>query len=232
MKIVICDDNCAYADEIKRTVNAFFSKREAPVSIDVFYDSKEPFDSNIKYDIAFLDIEMEPYSGIQLAKKLKETNPYIVVFIITSYNNYIDDAMDLNVFRYIQKPLETQRLILGLEKALKNIDNSIITFYLKQDNKAISVLSNEIVYIETVGRATKIVTTQNTFLSDNKMDFWKEKLIASFFYRVHKSFIVNMKYITSYQRDTIVLLKKYSVPISYRKQAEFRHCFLNFIGGI
>lgn len=154
----------------------------------------------------------------------------IIIFIITSYNQYLDDAMDLNVFRYIQKPLDAKRLKVGLEKALKRIDDTVINFFLKQGKDAKSLPSNDIIYIETVGRSTKVVTVGGEYLSGNKIDFWNEKLIASFFYRIHKSFIVNMNYITDYQRDSLILFKKYWVPISYRKQAEFRKVFLSYIG--
>lgn len=231
MKIAICDDNHVYVDEIKRMTEGFLENEISELQIYPFYNSEELYHSTETFDIAFLDIEMPPYSGIEVAKKLKEANPHIIIFIITSHNQYLDDAMDLNVFRYIQKPLDAKRLKAGLEKALKRIDDTIINFYLKQGKVSNSVTSNDIIYIETVGRSTKVVTVSSEYLSENKMAFWKEKLIASFFYRVHKSYIVNMNYITDYQRDSLVLFKKYQVPISYRKQAEFRKVFLSYIGG-
>lgn len=231
MKIAICDDNRACVDEIKQITEAFLCTKVTDFETDSYYDSQEIYNSNSIYDMAFLDIEMPGYSGIEVAKKLQSLNPHIIIFIITSYNQYLDDAMDLNVFRYIQKPLDPQRIKSGLERALKCIDNTVITFFLKQGNSSKNVASNDIIYIETVGRSTKIVTSDNEFLSDSKMDFWKSKLVASFFYRVHKSFIVNMNYITDYQRDTVVLDKKYKIPISYRKQAEFKKVFLSYIGG-
>ena len=231
MKIAICDDDRTYADEIKRIIEVLLYNKMIKFEIDTYYSSQEIYNRTTTYDIAFLDIEMPPYSGIEIAKKLKEANPHIVIFIITSYNQYLDDAMDLNVFRYIQKPLDAHRLKTGLEKALKSIDNTVISFYMKNGNSIKKLTPNELIYIETVGRSTKVVSADGEYISDNKMDFWKEKLIASFFYRVHKSFIVNMNYITDYQRDTLVLFKKYKVPISYRKQAEFRKAFLSYIGG-
>ncbi len=231
MKIAICDDNRTYVDEIKRITEEFLCTQVSDFEIDSYYDSQEIYESNSVYDMAFLDIEMPGYSGIEVAKKLQSLNSHIIIFIITSYNKYLDDAMDLNVFRYIQKPLDPQRIKSGLERALKCIDNTVITFFLKQGNSSKSVTSNDIIYIETVGRSIKVVTTDNEYLSDSKMDFWKSKLVASFFYRVHKSFIVNMNYITDYQRDTVILSKKYKVPISYRKQAEFKKAFLSYIGG-
>lgn len=231
MRIAICDDDKAYADEIVNTVQDLLCDKQIKADFDLYTDSEKLYNCNSFYDIAFLDIEMQPYSGIQVAKQLKTINPYIIVFIITSYDQYLDEAMDLNVFRYIKKPLDIRRLSKGLNKALDFIDNSTITFFLKQGGISKSIFSNDIIVIETVGRTTKVITVNGEYISENKMSFWQEKLIASFFYQVHKSFIINMKYITDYQRDTVVLKSKYKAPIAYRKQAEFRNYFLNFFGG-
>ena len=231
MRIVICDDDPIFANEIKLNVARILSERRIPTNLDTLTNSKDAYDCNTFYDIAFLDIEMLPYSGIEIAKKLKEINPYIIVFIITSYDKYLDDAMDLNVFRYIKKPLDNRRLKNGIIKALEQIDSNVITFFLKNGGTSKNVLSDDIVYIETVGRTTRVVTVKGEYISENKMDFWKSKLIASFYHQVHKSFIINMKHITDYKRDMVTLLDKYNIPISYRKQAEFRGFFLNYFGG-
>lgn len=181
--------------------------------------------------MAFLDIEMEPYNGIETARQLKQLNKDVIVFFITSYEKYLDEAMDLNAFRFINKPLDGKRLKRGVEKALELIDSSQIRFYLKNGKDTISVSSNDIVFIEIVGRFTKVVTADNIYFSEETIDFWNKKLIASFFYNVHKSFIINMKYITNYKRDIIILNEEYEIPIAYRKQAMFRSYFLNYFGG-
>lgn len=231
MKIAICDDERKYVNEIESNVKAILGERKITAEFDLYCDSIEVYNCNKCYDVAFLDIEMTPHTGIEVAKKLKEINPYIIIFIVTSYDKYLDDAMDLNVFRYIKKPLDERRLKRGVIKALESIDNNFISFFLKSGSISKSVLSNDIVYIETAGRTTRVVTVREEYISENKMDFWKKKLVASFFFPVHKSFIINMKHITDYKRDTVILSGKYSVPIAYRKQAEFRSYFLSYFGG-
>ena len=138
--------------------------------------------------------------------------------------------MDINAFRFIKKPLDVKRLRSGVKKALALIDNTQISFYLKKDNTMITVSSNDIVYIEIVGRTTEVVLENTKYISASSLSFWESKLIASFFYRVHKSYIINMKYITSYRRDTVELVSKYRIPISYRKQSAFRTAFFDSIG--
>jgi len=231
LKIVICDDNRDCIEKTSTAVKNILYEKNITPQIDIYLDSREVYSCGNSYDIAFLDVNMEYFSGIEIAKQLKSINPYIIIFIITSYDQYLDDAMDLNVFRYIRKPTDEKRLKSGLLKALEYIDNCKISFYLKQGEEIKNIVSNDIVYIETVGRATKVVTVNGEYLSSNKMDFWKTKLISSFFYSVHKSYIINMKYISDYKRDTVGLLNKYSIPIAYRKQADFRGYFFDHFGG-
>ena len=94
-----------------------------------------------------------------------------------------------------------------------------------------TLLSKDIVFVEIAGRSTRVVTTQGKYNSENGIDFWDSKLAAPSFFRVHKSYIVNVHYATDYSRATVVLCGKYEIPIAYRKQAEFRHFFLNYFGG-
>lgn len=231
MKIAICDDERKYVEEIESKVKAILCEQNVNAEFDLYRISTDIYNCGKFFDIAFLDIEMSPYSGIEVAQRLKEINPYIVIFIITSYENYLDDAMDLNVFRYIKKPLDERRLKRGVCKALEMIDSNVISFFLKSGSKTVSVRSDDILFVETVGRATRVVTVKGEYLSENKMNFWKEKLSASFFFHVHKSFIINMKHITDYKRDTVTLSESYGIPVAYRKQAEFRSYFFNFVGG-
>lgn len=230
MKIVICDDDKIYVSLIKKETNCILLEKNIKAEFYLFSESDDIYKCNSFYDIAFLDIEMKPYSGIEVAKKLKEINPYITIFFITAYDKYLDDAMDLNVFRYIKKPLDIKRLKSGLFKALESIDNNTVTFFLKHGSDSKSVLSNDIQYIGIVNRFTKVVTIKGEYISKNKIDFWKEKLSAPFFYQVHKSFIINMKHITDYKRDCVILSEQHIIPISYRKQSDFRSYFLSYLG--
>ena len=106
-----------------------------------------------------------------------------------------------------------------------------ISFLVKESGKAVCVFSKDIVFVEIAGRSTRVVTTQGEYNSENGIDFWDSKLAAPSFFRVHKSYIVNVHYATDYTRATVVLCGKYEIPIAYRKQAEFRHFFLNYFGG-
>ncbi len=231
MRIVVCDDDKIYANEIKYNVISILRDYNVSPDCSLFFESKEIFKQADSFDMAFLDIKIKPYTGIETAKKLKEINPNIIVFFITSYDGYLDDAMDIGAFRYISKPLDVERLKSGIAKALELIDNRVINFLLKDGKNKAKVLSSDIIYLETVRSGTKIVTARDEYLSNQNIDYFEQKLIPAFFCRIHKSFIINMRCITHYARDTVTLSDKYNIAISRKYQTDFRQVYLNYFGG-
>lgn len=232
MKIAICDDELIYAEDIKNNVCGVLEEKCICAKVDIFTDCTELYDGENVYDIAFLDIGMSPYDGLTLAKRLKAFNENIVIFFITSYDSYLDNAMDLNAFRYIQKPIDVQRLKSGVEKAIDNIVDTKTSFFVHDGQSFVSVSTQSIVLVQITGRHTQVITKDKTYLSNTTIDLWEERLASPLFFRVHKSYIVNMNYITDYCRSRLVLDDRYDIPIAYRKQADFRNCFMNFFGGM
>lgn len=233
MNILICDDEENYVNNIKEYVSIFMKQHGFDESIDTFSSGEDAIESSKSnsYDIAFLDVEIGNVKGTEIAALLKEKNKHVIIFIITAYDKYLDEAMDLNVLRFLTKPINVKRLNSGLEKAITLIDNSIVDVYLKKNTSIIKVPTNNIIYIEIVDRTTKIVTDKEVYISSSNIKYWKEKLKASFFYNVHTSFIINMKFITKYRRDLVELNYKYEIPVAYRKRTEFRNYFLNYFTG-
>jgi DNA-binding LytR/AlgR family response regulator len=232
LKIIICDDEIKYVESIKTNVFNYFNENFQSPSFDTFTDGEEIMNADLGYyDLAFLDIEMGKAKGTDIAKTLKKVNRNIVIFFITAYNQYLDDAMDLDAFRFLTKPLDIRRLFDGLDKAMELIDNTIIEFMLKDNTGITKISASEIIYIEICGRFTKVVTQKNTYLSENNINFWQGKLTATYFYSVHKSFIINTNYITRYNRDSVILDNQFNISIANNKRAPFRQYFLRKIEG-
>lgn len=229
MKILICDDEKILADKLALSVEKHLKANDITFCTEVYYSGTEALENKKYYDIAFLDVEIDEVNGTQIASALKEINPHIVIFIITSFNKYLDSAMDLNVFRFITKPIDEERLKLSIDKALEMIDNMMIEFYLRSSRDIVKVYSEDIMCIEVDGHGTTVITEKGIYNSLEKISFWKEKLSAKFFYSPHNSYIVNLKFITDFKTGSVFVANKFTVPVAYRKRAEFKKIFMNFI---
>ena len=106
MKILLVDDEEL---QLIRLENA--CKKVLPV--DKYYKTTNPIkalEEGIKYDLAFLDIEMPGMNGIQLAKKLKSVNPLIKIIFVTAYDSYAFEAFKLHASGYITKPVNEAKI--------------------------------------------------------------------------------------------------------------------------
>ncbi len=226
---LICDDEKSCCDEIKSYLLKYCGEHSLTCVCDSYISSIEAISANKSYDIAFLDIKIDSCTGLEIAKRLKSKNKNIIIFFITNYEQYIDDAMNLYALRFIKKPLDYSRLYSGLDRAVELINKDVIEFFLDGDGKKVKVNSNEILYIEIVNRRTKVVLSRNVFYSGNTLDYWERLLTHSAFCRVHKSFIVNLDYVKEYRRCELKMYNGDIVPIAYRNQTQTRKVFYNYL---
>lgn len=231
MNIAICDDETEYANDIRVHLNQYSSEHGLTFDIYDFNSGEEILASNTVFDIAFLDIEMDGINGIEVGRELQKANPDLVLIYVTAYNHYLDDALDLGITRFFDKPIDSQRFYEGMDKAISKIDNTELQFYLKDSNKGVvTVRSKDIIFVEIIGRKTKIHTKSHEYLSKDGIKIWKARLNKSYFEIPHNSYIINTNFITYYCKDYIMLDYKYNIPIAFSKRSEFKRKFMKLMG--
>lgn len=229
MRILICDDENEYIQELKTHIEEYMNNRLVRYELEEATDPHDVLGNKQSYDLAFLDIQMNETNGISLAKELKTRNSKVVIFFITSYNQYLDDAMDLKAFRFFEKPIDTARLYAGLEKAMEYIDESYVDFYLYNDKSQCRVLIDDVIYIERQNRKVVLNTAKGQYVTGKKFEEWCEILPGSFFYQVHKSFLVNLHYIDRYNYTELILNNGERIPVASRKQADFHKYWFQYL---
>lgn len=231
MKIVICDDNLNIVDEVKVLLSEYSSSRNITLDISTFDNGKAVLDSDDNYNIAILDVEMPDMDGIALGEELRKCNKQIVLIYLTAHSQYLDSALNLNAARFFEKPIDKDRFFSGMDNAIERIDNSTISFFIRDDKSQVRVIADSIVYVEIEHRKTKLVTEDNTYYTTHTLDYFKDKLVSSIFAQPHKSYIINFNYLTAYERTEIMLDGKYKIPVSRSKQTEFHNAFFRFMEG-
>ena len=231
LKIAICDDEQMYINNIVHHLNFFSVDNDIDFEKSIFTNSFDMLASDIKFDIAILDVEMDNMNGIKLGEELRKRNPHIILIYVTAHRKYLDDALNLNAARFFEKPLDSQRFYRGLRDAIKRIDNTSISFYLKDKKVTERISAQDIIFVEIEKRKTRIVTREKEYHSDHHMNFWKENLTSTIFISPHKSYIINFNYVTTYERDYVILDEQYKVNIARNKQADFYQKFMRFVEG-
>lgn len=229
MKILICDDEKRCLENMQSHVALYMKSHYVEASFFATTDPQAILKRQDVYDLAFLDIQMDGMDGIAVAKELKRRNSRVILFLVTAYEEYLDEAMDLHVFRFFEKPFNAQRLYASLDKAMKYIDETYLDVFLHSDGRERKVCVDDIILVKTENRKTYVLTTEREFITRETMDIWKERLTNSFFYAVHKSYLVNLHYVTEYGYRELYVNGNIRVPVSSRKQADFHKYWFNYL---
>ncbi len=127
MRIILCDDDEQILDQLQKYLREYHESAHLAQPEYAVYSNGEALlapesrASALRADIAFLDVEMPGRNGINIGALLREKNPKIKIFIVTSYLDYLDDAMKFHVFRYLSKPIDKARLFRNFKEALYQI---------------------------------------------------------------------------------------------------------------
>ena len=231
MKILLCDDQSNYLDELRLHVEEYMKNHFIKPEYVVSTSAEEIIASKDIFDLAFLDIQMGDIDGLTVAKELKRRNNKVVIFFVTNYPEFQDDAMDLRVFRFFEKPFDVNRLYSGLDKALEYLDETYIDVYLAQGGTHLKVLVDDIYYIKRENREIIVVTKNGEYKTSKSLEYWNEKLPNTFFYLVHKSFLINLHYVTKYSYTEVFINENTRISIATRKQAEFHKYWFMYLRG-
>jgi len=166
MRILICDDDVMIQQELTRYLSEYFHRHNLRLpDICCFHTGHDLLLDSGNKDIIFLDVEMPGLSGISVGTALKKSNPDVIIFIVTSYSEYLDDAMRFHVFRYLSKPIDKQRLFRNLKDALSLYHSLHIRIPVETRQGIYSIPAANIVCVEADQRKVIIHTATDHFLS-------------------------------------------------------------------
>ncbi len=222
MKILICDDEKIIHDEIQKNLSAF-SNDIADTAITNCYSGEEAMtliDSSDVFDIVFLDIEMGATNGIEVAEKIRETQPDTIIIFVSSHKNYVFDAFRCEALHYIVKPIERTEFEDVFNRTLHKYRLLNNFFPVKWNHSRSNLKIDDILYIEGFKRRLIVHTEDKTYEHIGKLSDAYEELCPHGFVYVHQGFIVNMHYIRSFYADKVELQNGQTVMVSVRKRAD------------
>ena len=235
---IIVDDEISNLKGLEKKMANLFPD----ITIIGTYQKPEEAIYNIKKqqpDILFLDVEMPRIDGFELLSELREIN-FQVIFV-TAFSEYAIEAFKKCAIGYILKPIDDDDLIKAVHKAKEGINlkhenekNTNLLQFIAETNsnsnkliiptiKGVSFIpQKEVIHIEGFDGYTKIHLIDNTEIVSSYNIGKYEKMMNNFFYKCHKSHIINLEKVRHFENEGyIVLENKKRVPVSKTKRKEF-----------
>lgn len=213
-KIAICDDMEEDLKYISSAVKKWAEKEDIPVEIETFPSAESflfRYAEQKAFDILLLDIEMPSMNGIELAKKIRQDNDAVQIIFITGYTDYIAEGYEVSALHYLMKPLSENKLSEVLGRAALKIRKNEKSLFLSVSGEMVRIPIYEIKYLEV---------QQNYVTLHAKSDYTVKKTLGEFerelderFYRIGRSFIVNLSCINKITKTGVFLSGGSVIPL-------------------
>lgn len=171
-------------------------------------------------DLIFLDIQMPQLLGTDFLKTL--SHPPRIIFT-TAFRDYAIDGFELGAIDYLLKPYSFERFLKAVHKVLELENKSVPAvreaaipadkfLYVRADRKMVKVMINEVLYIESLKDYVRIFMPDHQVITKQTITSLEEMLPEDDFLRIHRSFIVPIKRIDSYNQHS-VFIHKTELPV-------------------
>lgn len=230
IKIAVCDDEVIFAKKLKMLIEFYCNEKQIPYAVDIYRSGKDFVADNIKmmkYQILFLDINMEELDGLQTAKELRKLCRETFLIFVTAFINYTIEGYKVDAVRYLLKTDTNfeQCVYESLDAVFErmNYEPIIKKFYFQEGEKNIAL--EKIIYVESdlhklvfhVWDEDVLLYTMYETLNNIS------KMFTEIFIRSHQSYLINLKYVKKITGSSLVLFNGETLPIARSKVKEVKN---------
>lgn len=236
LQIAICDDEQFYREKIQKLLEEYLKKRELPYELHSF-SSGEAFlnqcENNVKFNIVFLDINMEEIDGIQTAERIRAFHSDTYIVFVTAFMDYALEGYKVNAVRYLMKDTIAPAIEECMTAILQKMQIAQVTFPFLEGEK--KLYTDNILYVESRGHKSTFRYMEEgmvTYQIYDKLDNVERKLEGCHFLRIHKSFLVNMKHIRKISNYMAYLDTGEELPIPRLRFQTVKEAFVDYKGAL
>lgn len=221
LKVAICDDEQEYTVQIENAIMEASAQNGIKTEVSVFYDGYNLVEymkqNDARFDLIFLDIEMEKLDGIKAAKQIREFDEMVYLIYVTSHKNYAIEAYEVQPFQFVVKPFTDDIIKKYFMNIYERINREDFFFEYKQGMNYYKVPVKDILYFRSERRVIHIHMKDGSVMDFyDKLGKVEEKLLNTKmdFWRIHRSYLVNARYIKEKAYDHVTLFNGEILMIS------------------
>lgn len=233
VRIILCDDDSAFLNAIQREILRVFARLNTKVSVSM---SNSPGDISAEQfaacHMAFLDVdfESEDCNGIDIARSLRQVNSRALIFFVTNYIDYAPAGYEVQAFRYILKRDMGEVLERYLLQAMDHFAEGQEFLRLQNKDQVADIPLEKIAYLEVMDHSVSIHAGDDPLDLNATLSALEERLVTHGFLRIHKSFLVNMRYIRKFRSRECLLSDGTILAVSEKNYAQQKQKYLLWKG--
>ncbi len=222
LSIAVCDDEVIECCNMARKIKEILEEMKIPCIVRQFRNGKELLRASESFDIVFLDIIMHDPDGMKTAQIFRKKASDKILIFVSSSREYVFEAYDVEAFQYLLKPVDDRKLKRVLQKAvLKTERHSQEFIIVSRERQKKKLFLDDIYYFEIRGRMVDVHGPEGIFTYYEQIGELESKLRDKGFFRCHKSYLINLKYVDVYNRQEVVLENGEKIVIAKRRYDKF-----------
>ncbi|VYU64693.1 response regulator [Clostridium tertium] len=224
IKVAICDDDKNIVNDIKRYIESY---NGASFEISLFNSGEDLIENKDKFNVIFLDIDMDGIDGIKAAKKIREYDKAVKIIYVTSYTDYLNIAFSVHAFGYLNKPISEEQIHSQISEAISYFKEEEVQEKLEfvTTDGIVRLAPKEIYYFEYIDRKVVIKTKDYSYSLKGRITAIAKDMAKYDFVMPHQSFTVNLFHVKSIKGYDIFMMDGSLIPLSQKKSTEFRDKF-------
>lgn len=230
MKIAICDDDWHMQQTLRLLIDEIY--QDLDMLVDGFTSGEALLAAVQKqsqpYQLILLDIEMRGIDGLETARRVRALLPDCYIIFITSHDEFALTGYEVQAFRYLVKPVQPEKLIEAISAVRAELADQL-TLHVEDGPVEALVRARDIFYVEAQDKRVRLVTARETFSDRRGIDEVAALLAQEDFYRVHRSYLINLRYVAFMDGTTVQLVNGDQVPISRLRKKAFKNAFQAYV---
>lgn len=226
-RIAICDDEQNQIEYITSIVTSWSNHKGHSCEIRTFASAEAflfEYEEDKAYDILLLDVEMKNINGIELAKRIRKDNNRAEIIFITSHFEFVGEGYEVDALHYLIKPISVEKFTQVLTKAAEKLSVEPPSVVISCEGETVKLYESDILYVESFLHYIVIHTKDNEYKIKENISVFENK-VSDVFYRIHRSYLVSLKYITRISR-TSVNIGNTELPLSRGKYDNINRAFI------
>lgn len=230
MRVAICDDEKIFQEQLKNELDQYFHSLD--IWVDCYGRGEELLANyeNKQYDIVFLDIEMDGLDGLQVAREMHHLNRDLPIIMVTTHTELALEGYEVQAFRFLAKPIDRKKLHSALQ-AVEAVLHDDEKLCIASDGVQRYLPFKSVCYVKCENVYLNIITTNDRYLVRQKLKELMKQLPANLFVQVHRSYMVNLRYVVSFNGTTIYMEDGAEIPVSKANKELFSTCIIHYMKG-
>lgn len=226
--IAICDDDEAQLGALHNLITKWSRHSGHTCEIHGFPSAEAflfAYEDDKTCDILLLDIEMNGISGIDLARRIRREKRHMEIIFITSHFEFISEGYEVDALHYLTKPVPEEKLAAVLDKAAERLGQEPPYVIITCEGETLKLYEEDILYVESFLHYISIHTTKKEYRIKENISAFEKRLSADFF-RIHRSYLVSLKYVIRISRSLVTLEGNLELPLARGKYDEINRAFI------